>query len=250
MSLAECGARCGARPHCLGYNYQRAARSCALLTQPARFVPQPGHVAARKCTSCQLREWTKVIKFMIIFIYLNIIHKLISPSIDMHYITFYTCRQLGQLQKLLMTSVLKPAAASAILSLHVHISIISTAKYCLTPGLNAFSYTAKEEQTSHLLMETLSSGEDPTVPTRYLTLTLVLQWAAVPRPGGCGPLRPQPDGGHPGGGHQRGGGQPGHTQGLECSNFDIIIFGKLLLLLTAYVFTYLCLFSLSLSTGI
>ena len=89
MSLAECGARCGARPHCLGYNYQRAARSCALLTQPARFVPQPGHVAARKCTSCQLREWTKVIKFMIIFIYLNIIHKLISPSIDMHYTTFY-----------------------------------------------------------------------------------------------------------------------------------------------------------------
>ena len=155
-----------------------------------------------------------------------------------------------------MTSVLKPAAASAILSLHVHISIISTAKYCLTPGLNAFSYTAKEEQTSHLLMETLSSGEDPTDPTRYLTLTLVLQWAAVPRPGGCGPLRPQPDGGHPGGGHQRGGGQPGHTQGLECSNFDIIIFGKLLLLLTAYVFTYVLsthmsiIFSLSLSTGI
>ena len=144
-----------------------------------------------------------------------------------------------------MTSVLKPAATSAILSLHVHISIISTAKYCLTPGLNAFSYTAKEEQTSHLLMETLSSGE---VPTRYLTLTLVLQWAAVPRPGGCGPLRPQPDGGHPGGGHQRGGGQPGHTQELECSNFGIIIFGKLLLLLTAYVFTYL--FLLSLSTGI
>ena len=61
VSLAECGARCWARPHCLGYNYQRAARNCALLTQPARFVPEPGHVAARKCTSCQLREWTKVI---------------------------------------------------------------------------------------------------------------------------------------------------------------------------------------------
>ena len=59
-TLAECVGKCFENSKCNGYNYHEDNRSCNLINQIGKFVKFNGFTSGRKCTTCDIRDWTKV----------------------------------------------------------------------------------------------------------------------------------------------------------------------------------------------
>ena len=61
QTLQTCIDSCFEDTDCLGYSYDETWAECSMMDHFGRFIPQNGIISGRKCTTCQILEWTKVI---------------------------------------------------------------------------------------------------------------------------------------------------------------------------------------------
>ena len=60
-TLETCIESCFEDSDCLGYSYEEASSECYKIDHFGRFIEENGIISGRKCTNCELEEWTKVI---------------------------------------------------------------------------------------------------------------------------------------------------------------------------------------------
>ena len=91
-TLAECVVKCFENSNCNGYNYHQNNRSCSLISQVGKFVKADGFTSGRKCTTCDLRDWTKVFLYSL-FLFSRFSHlKVVGPTLEtITDVTLETC---------------------------------------------------------------------------------------------------------------------------------------------------------------